>query len=90
LARKPIRPELLHDKVVTDLQEGGEGPLPGDPHPVVGVAIAEPAEDVEDQDTILHGSAKVTERVRHALHLVAELADREVALDEGTEARVES
>ena len=30
-----------------------------------------------------------TERGRHALHLAAELADGEVALDEGTEARVE-
>ena len=68
--------KLLHDKVVTDLQEGGEGPLPGDPRPKVGVAVTEPAENVEDQDTVLHGLA---ERIRHALHLVAELADGEVA-----------
>jgi len=39
--------------------------------------------------TVLHGPAEVAERVRHALHLAAELADGEVALDEGTEARVE-
>ena len=28
--------KLLHDKVVPDLQEGGEGPLPGDPRSEVG------------------------------------------------------
>jgi hypothetical protein len=46
-------------------------------------------ENVEDQDTVLHGLAEVAKRVRHALHLAAELADGEVALDEGAEARVE-
>jgi len=56
----------------------------------VSVAIAEPAEDVEDQDTVLHGPAQITEGVRHALHLTAELADREVALDERPEARIEA
>jgi len=63
--------------------------LPGDPRPEVGVAVTEPPENVEDQNTVLQGPAKVAERVRHALHLAAELADREVALDEGTEGRVE-
>ena len=82
--------ELLHDKVVTDLQEGGEGSLTSDPRLEVSVAIVEPAEDVEDQDTVLHGPAKVVERVRHAHHLVAELADGEVALDERPEARIET
>jgi len=81
--------KLHHDKVVTDLQEGGEGPLPGDPRLEVGVAVTEPAESVEDQDTVLHGPAEVAERVHRALHLAAELADGEVALDKGTEARVE-
>jgi len=42
------------------------------------------------KDTVLHGPAKVAERVCHALYLAAELADRDVALDEGMEARVES
>ena len=81
--------KLLHDKVVMDLQEGGEGPLSGDPRPEIGVAVTEPAENVEDQDTVLHGPAEVAKRVRHALHLAVELADGEVALDEGVEARVE-
>ena len=52
--------------------------------------MAEPIEDVEDQDTVLHGATKVAEGVRHALHLPAELADREVALDERPEARIET
>jgi hypothetical protein len=38
--------ELLHDKVITDLQEGGKGPLLGDPRPELGVAVTEPMEDV--------------------------------------------
>jgi hypothetical protein len=76
--------------VVTDLHEGGERPLPGDPRPKVGVAVAEPAEDVEDQDTVLHWPAEVAEGVCHALHPVAEIANREVTLDEGVKARIET
>lgn len=82
--------KLLHDKVITDLQESGEGPLPGDPGAEVGVALVEAAKNVENQDPVLHGPAKVTEGVRHGLHLPAELANGEVALDEGAEARVET
>ena len=82
--------ELLHDEVITDLQEGRERPLTVDPRPEVSVASAEPAEDIEDQDTVLHGPAKIVEGVRHALHLAAELADGEVALDERPEARIKT
>jgi len=65
-------------------------PLAGDPLPEVSVAVAEPAEDVEDEDAILHGPVEIAERVRHTLHPAAELADREVPLDEGPEAHVET
>ena len=82
--------ELLLDKVVTDLQEGGEGLLTSDPRPEVSIAVTNPTEDIEDQDTVLHGLAKVAERVCHALHLAAELADGEVSLDERPEARIEA
>jgi hypothetical protein len=54
----------------------------------VGVAVTEPAEDVEDEDAVLHGPTKVTKGVSHGLHLAAELADREVTLDEGLEVRI--
>jgi hypothetical protein len=56
----------------------------------VGVAVAEPPEDVEDQDAILHGPPKVPQGVRHALHPAAELSDGEVPLDESPETRVEA
>jgi hypothetical protein len=56
----------------------------------VGVAIAEPPKDVEDQDAILHGPPKVPQGVGHALHPTTELADGEVTLDESTEGRVET
>jgi hypothetical protein len=56
----------------------------------VGIAVAESAEDVEDEDAILHGPAQVAEGVGHGLHLPAELANGKVPLDEGAEARVES
>jgi hypothetical protein len=56
----------------------------------VGVAVTESAEDVEDEDAILHGPAQVAEGVGHGLHLPAELADGKVPLDEGAEARVEA
>jgi len=56
----------------------------------VGVAVTEHAEDVEDQDAVLHGPAKVTDGVRDALHLSAELANGEVTLDKGTEAHIET
>jgi hypothetical protein len=81
--------KLLHDKIITDLQEGGEGPLAGNPRPEVGVAVTESAEDVEDQDAVLHGPAKVAEGVRHCLHLAAELSNSKVTLHEGAETRIE-
>jgi hypothetical protein len=56
----------------------------------VGVAVAEPPEDVEDQDAILDGPPEIPQGVSHALHPTAELADGEVTLDEGAEARVET
>jgi hypothetical protein len=56
----------------------------------VGVAVAEPPKDVEDQDAILHGPPKVPQGVGHALHPTTELADGEVTLYEGPEARVEA
>jgi hypothetical protein len=55
----------------------------------VDVAVAEPTEDVEDEDAVLHGPAKVTEGVCHDLYLAAELTNREVTLDEGSKARIE-
>ena len=75
--------------VVTDLQESGKEALPDDPRPEVGVAVTEPTEDVEDQDAVLHGPAKVAEGVRHAIHPTAEIAIGEVTLDEGAKARIE-
>jgi hypothetical protein len=56
----------------------------------VGVAVAEPTEDVEDQDVILHGTAEVAQGVGHGLHPTAELANGEVTLDEGAETRIEA
>jgi hypothetical protein len=73
-----------------DLQEGGEGPLMGDPCPEVGVVVAEPAEDIKDEDAILHGPAQVAEGICNGLHLPAELANGKVLLDEGAEARIKS
>jgi hypothetical protein len=56
----------------------------------VGVAVTEPAEDVEDQDAVLHRPAEVAKGVGHALHPAAELANREVTLDKGAETRIET
>ena len=55
----------------------------------MSVAVAEPTKDVEDQDAVLHGLAKVAEGVRHCLHLAAELSNNKVTLHEGVEARIE-
>jgi hypothetical protein len=62
----------------------------GDPCPEVSVAVTEPAEDVEDQDAILHRPAEVTKGVSHALHPTTELTNGEVTLDKGAKARVET
>jgi hypothetical protein len=40
--------DLLQDKVVPNLEEGGEGPLSSDPGPQVAVVVVEEPEDVED------------------------------------------
>jgi hypothetical protein len=51
--------DLLQGEVVADLEEGREGALAHDQRPEVGVAIAEAAEDVEDEDAVLHGAAQI-------------------------------
>jgi hypothetical protein len=56
----------------------------------VSIPVTEPVKDIEDQDAVLHGPAKVVEGVRHALHPAVELANGEVTLDEGAEARIET
>jgi hypothetical protein len=52
--------DLLQGKVIADLEEGREGTLAHDQRPKVGVAIAEAAEDVEDEHAVLHGTAQIT------------------------------
>ena len=81
--------DLLQDKVVLNLQEGGEGPLPGDPCPQVAVAVVETRQDIEYQDSVLHRPAEVVKSIGHALHPPAVLADREVPLREVAEGRIE-
>ena len=51
--------DLLQGEVVADLEEGREGALAHDQRPEVGVAIAEAADDVEDEDAVLHGAAQI-------------------------------
>jgi hypothetical protein len=51
--------DVLQGKVVVDLEEGREGALAHDQRPEVGVAIAEAAEDVEDEHAVLHGAAQI-------------------------------
>ena len=55
----------------------------------MSIAVTEPAEDVGDQDAVVHGPAKVAEGVCHALHPATEVANGEIVLEEGTEARIE-
>jgi hypothetical protein len=51
--------DLLQSKVVADLEEGGEGALAHDQRPEVGIAIAEAAEDIEDEGAVLHGASQI-------------------------------
>jgi len=81
--------DLLEGEVVPDLQEGGEGPLAGDPRLQVVIGAAEAAHDIEHQDPIGHRTPEVVKSISHALHPPAELTDGEVLLLEGAEAGVE-
>ena len=80
---------LLEDEVVPDLQEGGKGPLAGDPCPQVVIAAVETPQDIENQDPVGHWVPEVVKAIGHTLHPPAELPNREVPLLEGVEGGVE-
>ena len=67
-----MRPDhgLLKDGqgVPPDLQEGGEGPLIGDPALQVVVGAAQAPQDIEHQDPIGHWIPEVVKSIGHALH----------------------
>jgi hypothetical protein len=46
--------ELVENEVIPDLQDGGEGPLAGDPCPQVIVVVVETLQDIEHQDLVSH------------------------------------
>src|SRR6185312_14131313 len=81
--------DLLEGEVVPDLQEGGEGPLAGDPCLQVVIGAAQAAYGIEHQNLIGRRTPEVVKSIRHALHSPAELTDGEVPLLEGAEAGVE-
>ena len=73
-------PGDLEGEVVPDLQEGGKGPLVGDPALQVVIGAAQSPQDIEHQDPIGDGTPEVVK---------AELANGEVPLREGAEGGVE-
>jgi len=81
--------DLLENEVVSDLQEGGEGPLTGDPCSQVVIGGVETPQDIEHQDPVGHRALEVLQSISHALHPSAELTNGEVPLLEGAEGGVE-
>ena len=55
----------------------------------MAVAIVETPQDIENHNLVLHRPAEVVKSINHALHPPAVLADKEVPLLEGAEARIE-
>jgi hypothetical protein len=81
--------ELLEEKLVPHVVEGGEGHAPLDESLQVAVAGAEATQEVQHQGTIDDWLAEVAERVCKALHLAAVLSHGEVPLREQVELGVE-
>ena len=81
--------DLLENEVVPDLQEGGEGPLAGDPALQVVIGAAQAPQNIEYQDLIRHRIPEVVKSIGHALHPPAVLTNGEVPLHEGAEGGVE-
>src|SRR6185437_536729 len=75
--------DLLEGEVVLDLQEGGEGPLAGDPCLQVVIGAVQAPHDIEHQDPIRHQTPEVMKSISHALHPPAELPNGVVPLLEG-------
>ena len=81
--------DLLESEVIPDLQEGGEGPLAGDPALQVVIGAAQAPQDIEHQDPIGHRIPEVVKSIGRAFHPPAVLTNGEVPLHEGAEGGVE-
>lgn len=80
--------EFLQDKVVADLEEGGEGLLACDPCPQVVIVVVETTQDIEHEDPVSHWVPEVAKSIRLSLRLPAELAHGKIALLKGAEIRI--
>jgi hypothetical protein len=80
---------LLEEEISLRIDEGGEGTPPTKMHPDGLEALVQTADDVEDEGAVGDGLAQVLKHVRHALHLLAVRSDRQIALDEVAELRLE-
>jgi len=80
---------LLEEEISLRVNKGGERAPLAKMHPDGLESLVQTADDVEDEGAVGDGLAQVLEHVRHALHLLAVLGDRQIALDEVAELRLE-
>ena len=80
--------QLLNPKIVTDLQEAGQGIGTAEVEADGGEPFVEVANDVEDEGSVGDWFAEVTEVLRLSLVEPAVISDRKIALTEIAEVRV--
>jgi hypothetical protein len=80
--------EFLQNKILADIEEGGEGSSAAKQGADVSEALVEAADHVEDEGAVGDDFAESAEVVGHLLETAAVLGDGEVALDEVAEPRL--
>ena len=81
---------LLKKETGLRVDEGGEGAPSMKMHPDGLEPLAQAANDVEDEGAVSDDLAQVSKHVRHALHLLAALGYRQIALEKVEELRLKN
>jgi hypothetical protein len=73
--------QFLEDQIIPEFKKTREGTTACDDRPKMLILLVQAAKNVEDEVPVRDRAVKITEGVRHSLHLVAVLSHREITLD---------
>jgi hypothetical protein len=74
--------QFLEDQIILEFKKTQERMAACDNRPKMLIPLVQAAKNVEDEVPVRDRAVKITEGVRHSLHLAAVLSHREITLDE--------
>jgi hypothetical protein len=80
--------KLLREQIIPNVEEVQKWRVAPNDGAHVLEALVQPPKDVEDEDLVVNGCAKVSQTVGHGLELAAVLIDREVTLNKSTKSSI--